>query len=180
MAPLLVAAGMSASMAASVASVASVVATVASVGTAVAVPVIQGKQQQKMDEANAQRLRQEGRQRELEGSIAAERQRRQNRAMIARQAAGQAEAGALSGSSLDLLDANTVALEMDALTVAYQGELQGRSLNDRAGLLDFQGRQAGQAGLAAGAGGLLSSAGRGLANFDPLNTPAATPAGLRT
>lgn len=169
MATLLVAAGLSAATAATVTSIASTVATVASIGTAIATPIIQGKREEKIAKANEQALRQEARDREVAGSIEAERQRRINRQRIASQTAGAAESGTLSGSTLDLLDANSVAMEMDALTVQYQGEVGGIQSNRRADLVAAEGEGAGTFGIFQGVAGGVSRGVQAFTQFDPLS-----------
>ena len=77
--------------------------------------------------ANAELLRKEGDNLAVAASIEAERERRKNRRMRAEERAGAAESGMLSGTSLDLLDANSVAREVDALTIAYRGNLDAKS-----------------------------------------------------
>lgn len=117
--------------------------------------------------ANAAQMEATARDRRIASSIEAERLRRKQRVMLSRDRAGMAQAGALSGTSLDLLDANTVAAELDALTVAYNGASSARGLEGQARLDRAEAGAVKGSGYVSGLGKLAG--GLSLANFDPLN-----------
>ena len=102
--------------------------------TSIATPIIESRNQAAIAEANAAFAEQESKDRAVNAGIAAERERRRNRIRQAESEAGAAESGALSGTSLDLLDANSVAFELDALTLQHRGENDARALSDRAAI----------------------------------------------
>lgn len=89
--------------------------------------------------------------------VDAERMRKHSRLLQSRDYVSTAEAGALSGTGLGVLDQNAVAQELDALMVEYRGE-QGakgsefQASQPRAGYLD-----------------VFSSAVGGFTRMDPLN-----------
>lgn len=111
------------------------VALLASAAVSVGSTIASANNQSAMAKAQARYREQEARDRAVAAGIAAERRRRQYRLAQAEQAAGAAEAGVLSGSTLDLLDANSVAFELDALTLQYNGMNDARALRSSAGLL---------------------------------------------
>ena len=166
---VLTAAGVAAKTASTIGTVVSTVATVASVGSAIATPIIAGKRQEKQEKANAERLRADANRREVAASVQAERERRRSRQMIANQEASLTEAGVASGTSLDLVDQNSVALELDALTVEFAGEQQADSLRDSAAQREFVGSLAGSSGVLSGLGGGVASLATSFNRFDPLN-----------
>lgn len=147
----------------------SAVVSVASAAATAAGSVMQGRQQNKIARANAAAKDQEARDRALQGSIAAERERRRNRAILASQEASAAESGAFSGSTLDLLDNNSVALEMDALTVEFNGQVGAGQSSRQASILRVEGSAAQSGGLLTGIGQGIGAAGQAFSRFDPLN-----------
>lgn len=124
-------------------------------------------------EAQADQARFDAEAAEVAASADAAKERRRNRVTMSRQRAIAGEAGALSGTTIDLLDSNAVALEQDALMTEYEGRLRGFSLRQNASNLeaDAAGARTGAYfGLATGLiGG--ASAGANLA-FDPLSLDA--------
>ena len=166
---VLTAAGVAAKTASTIGTVVSTVATVASVGSAIATPIIAGKRQERIEKANAASLQADANRREVAASVQAERERRRSRQMIANQEASLTEAGAASGTSLDLVDQNSVALELDALTVEFSGQQGADSLRDQAAQRSFVGQMAGSSGILSGIGAGVSSADRLVTSFDPLN-----------
>lgn len=137
----------------------SAAASAISVAMAVATPIMAAQQQKKEMKQNAMLLDQQARDKAVAGQMAAEKARRRNRQIMAEQTAGAAESGALSGTSLDLLDQNSVALEMNALTVAHNYEVSGAADANKAARLraDSKGVMAG--GIMKGIGGGLSASG---------------------
>lgn len=158
MAPALVAIGVGAAYAEAIAAVATVVTTAVSVAGTIASSQAQAKTQKR----NAALMDKQARDRAIAGQMAAEKRRRTNRLMIAEQTAGMAESGMLSGTSLDLLDQNSVALEMDALTVAYNAEI-GAS-HDRAAANNLRADA-----KATMAGGYMSAVGAGVKGLSSIS-----------
>ena len=151
----------------------STVASVASAGVG-AVGAIAGAQSQSAQiEANAKQMEQAASDRRVASSVEAEKLRRKQRVALSRDGAMMAEAGAMSGTSLDLLDQNRVSAELDALTVQYNGETAASGL-DRQAELD----RAEASGVRTG--GYLTAAGRvgtGIGSIDPLNFSSKRPSG---
>lgn len=174
MAETLIAMGIGKLTAAAIASAASTAATVASVGSAVigGVGAIQsGRNQAAVMKANARNAEQQGRERQVAANIEAERMRRQSRLVAARGRAGMAEAGALSGTSLDLLDQNSVAMELDALTVQFNGAEAARGARNQGNVTRAEASQVQRAGIISGASQMVGS----FAAIDPLNFSPSNP-----
>lgn len=114
---------------------------------------------------NAAQLEENARSERVMGSVQAARQRRRARQMLARQEAGFAESGALSGTAFGALDQSAFNAELDALTLQYEGDLRGQGYQAQADMQRHEGSQRGRA-LRAGAYG---SALGGVMSFDPLN-----------
>lgn len=131
------------------------IATIASPVLGVA-SAIQGNKAAKEQAAEYSR---EARETRVNASIAAERQRRAARVAQSRDRTALAEGGALSGTALGVLDQNAVAQELDALTVAYQGEQQARGA-------DFRAKQARKS---ASPLNIFTAAVQGFNQIDPLN-----------
>ncbi len=133
------------------------ISTIASTGAAVA----QGVNARNLANYNARLERNQGKVAQDQAVREEEGLRRGSRLFMGRQAAAIAQAGIGSGGTAGLLaDQTGVLSELDALTLRYQGKLQGTGLVARANASAFQGKQdAGQAGLLAG-GQLLMGAGR--------------------
>jgi hypothetical protein len=151
MAELLVTLGASSGFVSTIGKVASIAGPVLSVASA-----IQGNQAAKQQAAEFSRQAREER---VSASIAAERRRRAARIQQSRDRVSIAEGGALSGTSIGLLDQNAVAQELDALTVEYQGEQAGRGA-------DFRAQQARRS---ASPLNIFSAAVQGFNQVDPLN-----------
>lgn len=131
-----------------------------STGFSVFATIQQANNQAAMMEAQARFKDQEARDRAVAGGIEAERARRRHRLALSEQEASAAEAGVLSGSSLDLLDANSVSFELDALTLAYNRQLEGRSLESEATLLRADAGNVRRGGRFGAIGAGLSGVGR--------------------
>ncbi len=131
---VLEAAGVAAATAKTISAVFSAVTTAASLASAVATPIVQARNESALAEAQAAFQDQEAKDRAVSAGVAAERHRKRVRAQQAENEAGAAEAGVLGGSSLDLLDANSVAFELDALTIEYNGRNDAKALSDSAAL----------------------------------------------
>lgn len=155
---------------------AATISTVASVGSAaigVAGALKGARDQAALMEGNAAQMEQAAKDRRVAANIEAERLRRRQRVALSRDAAMMQEAGAASGTSLDLLDQNRVAAELDALTVQYGGETAGQGLEQQAALdrAEIPGVKS---------GGYLTAAGRalsGIGSIDPLNYNSNAPSG---
>jgi hypothetical protein len=134
------------------------IGTIASVAGPVlgVVSAIQGNAAAK---EQASEFSRQAREERVTAGIAAERRRRAARVQQSRDRVSLAEGGALSGTSLGLLDQNAVAQELDALTVEYQGEQAGRSA-------DFRAQQARKS---ASPLNVFSAAIKGFSQIDPLN-----------
>jgi len=104
-------------------------------------------------------LDRQGREERVVAGIEAEQLRRKARQQQSASRTAMAEGGALSGTSLGVLDQNAVAQEMDALMVEYRGEQRGQSA-------DFQ---AAQARKSASPLNIFTAAVDGFNNMDPLN-----------
>lgn len=146
----------------------STIGTVAAVGSGVlgaATAYTGARNEAAIMKGQAAQNEQAAKDRRVASSIEAERLRRQNRIAMSRGRAGMAEAGALSGTSLDLLDQNSVALELDALTVQYGGDREAQSLQTSGGFMRSEANRVRGTGVPAAAGSLLS----GLSRIDPLN-----------
>lgn len=166
---LLTAVGVGAKTAATISSVFSAVSTAAGLAGSIAAPMIQARNQSAVMQANANLADKEARDREVQSSIAAERQRRRNRAVMAEQEAGAAESGVLSGTSLDLLDQNSVALELDALTTEYNGTVEANNLRDRAAYTRSNAGMVKSAGTLNAVGAGIAGAGAAYDRIDGLN-----------
>lgn len=125
MAELLLTLGASAAVAGTIASVASIATPVLGVMGALA-----GVQERKEQRAEHEREAKESR---IMASAEAAKMRREARQRQSRSRAMMAEGGALSGTSLGVLDQNAIAMELDALNVEFQGEQQAKSAEFRAG-----------------------------------------------
>jgi len=89
----------------------------------------------KIDEQNAAITRQQAGQRE-------EAFRSEARQTLGRQRAAFAESGTgLGGSNLDIIKDSALNLELDALNIRYQGELEARGLVEQAKITRLEGRQ---------------------------------------
>lgn len=151
----------------------STVASIASAGIGAVGAISGARQQSALIEANAAQMEQTAKDKRVAASVEAERLRRKQRVMLSGDMAKTAQAGALSGTSLDLMDQNSVSAELDALTVQYNGE-QGASDLQRQAALD----RAEASGVKNS--GYLTAAGRtmsGLASIDPLNYSSSRPSG---
>lgn len=117
---------------------------------------IQAKQAGEADAAVAETQAAVARQ----GGVADEqRQRSANRQLRARQVAAIGESGlALAGSPLDLIDEESIAGEMDALTIRYQTDLEEMGLSHQADVARHRGSQGFSRGLV-GAGAALAQGG---------------------
>lgn len=115
---------------------------------------VSGLQEGARQSAEYERQAQESR---IMAGIEAERLRRVARQEQSRARAAMAEGGVLSGTSLDLLDSNAVARELDALTVEFRGQQEARGA-------EFQAQQSRGNVL-----DVFSSAVRGFSQVDPLN-----------
>ena len=149
------------------------VASIASAGIGAAGAISGARNEKALIEANAAQMEQTAKDRRVAASVEAEKLRRKQRVLLASDRGKMAQAGALSGTSLDLLDQNRVAAELDALTVQYNGD-QGASDLERQAILDRS--EAGGVGRS----GYLTAAGRigsGLASIDPLNYSRSRPSG---
>lgn len=166
---VLEAAGVAASTAATITSIFEVIGTAASVAMSVATPIMQGRNQAAVAKANAAFMEQEAKDRAVRGGIEAERVRRRARMRAAEQEAGAAESGVLSGTSLDLLDANSVAFELDALTTAYNAENEARTLRGRAAVTRAEASNMRTGGLAGGIGAGIGRASDLYSAIDGLN-----------
>lgn len=147
---------------------AATIGTAASIGSGVlgaATAYTSARNEAAIMKAQAAQNEQAARDRRVASSIEAERLRRQNRIAMSRSRAGTAQAGALSGTSLDLLDQNSVALELDALTVQYGGDREAQSLSGSAGFMRSEAQRVSGTAVPAAAGSLLG----GLSRIDPLN-----------
>lgn len=155
---------------------AATIATVASVASAGvgALGAIKGaRDQAALTAANAAQMEQAAQDRRVAANIEAERLRRRQRVALSRDAAMMQQAGAASGTSLDLLDQNRVSAELDALTVQYGGETAGVGLERQAAL-----DRAEIPGIKSG--GYLKAGGRvlsGIGSIDPLNYSNRSPSG---
>jgi len=159
---LLTAAGVSATTAATVSSVIGAVTSAASIGLGIATPLIQARNSAAVQQGIAAQYEQQARDREVQGAVDAARRRRQNRAVLAEQEARGAEATGLSGTIIDILDNNSVALELNALNVEYEASVDATSLRNDA--------NAARAGASnARAGGVAGAIGAGIGSIDPLN-----------
>lgn len=109
----------------------------------------------KVDEQNATLTGQQANQRE-------EVFRREARQTLGRQRAALAESGTgLSGSGADIIEDSALNLELDALNIRYQGELEARGLIEQAKMTKLEGRQRrANAGLQA-AGSILGGVAKG-------------------
>lgn len=163
MAPLLVAAGMSAAMASTVSSVVTAVTAIASVAMAVVTPMQQAKNKKVVAEANARFADQNAKDVEVRSGVQAARRRRMNRTLMAEQEASAGEAGVFGGTSLDLLNQNSVAMELDALNLEFAGDVEATSARNVGA-----GHRA--TGANAMAGGRTAAVGAGIAGIDPLNS----------
>ena len=144
------------------------VSTVASVGSGVlgAAGAISGaRNQAAVMEANAGFMEQEARDRRLAAIVDAERLRRRQRIALSGDRAQMAQAGALSGTSLDLLDQNSVAAELDAMTVEYGGTVAHQALPRQAAVQRAEAGGVRSSGVWSAAGNLIS----GVSRIDPLN-----------
>lgn len=151
MAALLPALGITGKAASIIGAVASAAPVVLGVTSA-----IQGNRAAKEQAAEYTR---EAREQRITSSIAAERRRREARLAQSAARTSLAEGGALSGTSLGVLDQNAVAQELDALTVQYQGEQAGRGSEFRAA----------QARKSASPLNIFTAAITGFNQIDPLN-----------
>lgn len=150
-------------------SIISAVATIGSAVMGVVAPIIQSRNEAAIMKGNAALMMQQAKDREVQSSIAAERERRRNRRLMAEQEAGAAESGALSGSSLDLLDQNSVAMELDALTVEYNGMVDATSMRNRAGMMRAEASNIKRGGIIGAIGGGLSGVAKAAGGIDGLN-----------
>lgn len=173
MAETLIALGIGAKTAAGIVSAASTAAQVATVGGAVlsgATAFTGARNQAAAMESQAALQEQQANDRAVTASIEAERLRRQQRTALARDRAATFGAGAGSGTSLDLLDQNTVAAELDALTVQYGGRQDAATQRQQAGATRMQADTV-RSGAPFEAVGRLAS-GLSTLRFDPLNMDA--------
>ena len=133
-------------------------------------PLAQGRNAEAIHDANAAALDQQAKNKITEGAIQAERQRRQNRRVIAEQEATAGQAGVYGGTSLELINHNSVALELDAMTTEYQAELDADNLRRGANIQRAEGDAARQSGtLQAVGAGIKGATSFALSDFDPLN-----------
>lgn len=134
--------------------------------------IVSGRNQAAVAEHNASVQEVAATNREVVAGLNAERQRRANRQQIAAQRAGAAEAGALSGTSLDLLDENSVALELDALTIEYQGKIDADVNRQQAQMQRADAKNYRTAGALSAAGKAIGALGSAFNSFDALNSAA--------
>jgi hypothetical protein len=109
----------------------------------------QGRAQQQAQQYNAVIKDQNARLARQQAGSREEQQRRQSRQLMGQQRAALAQAGiGMMGSALDIEEQSAVRAELDALTIAYEGELQAKGMLAAAQQDLFQGEMA----LAAGKG----------------------------
>ena len=139
--------------------------------SSIATPLIESRNQAAIAKGQAAQLEQTARDQAVAASIAGERQRRKNRQLLARQEAGAAQAGAFTGTTLDLLDQNSVALEADALTVEFNERNQAAATAQQGANLRAQAADIKSGGRLGALGAGIGGANK-LANlsFDPLNS----------
>lgn len=166
---VLEAAGLSAATAATVGSVFEAITAAASVAMSIATPIMQANNQAAVAKANAAFMDQEAKDRAVAAGIATERRRKMARRQASEEEAGAAESGALSGTSLDLLDANSVAYELDALTVGYNATNDARALADRANLQRMDAKNIRRGGTLGAIGAGIGGASRLYTKIDGLN-----------
>jgi hypothetical protein len=107
----------------------------------------QGRSQQQAQQYNAVVKQQNAELARQQAGAREEQQRRGARQILGQQRAALAQAGiGMTGSALDIEEQSAVRAEMDALTIAYEGELQAKGLLASAQQDLFQG----EAALAAG------------------------------
>lgn len=107
----------------------------------------QGRAQQQAQQYNAIVKEQNARLARQQAGSREEQQRRQARQILGQQRAALAQAGiGMMGSALDIEEQSAVRAEMDALTIAYEGELQAKGLLAAAQQDLFQGQMASAAG----------------------------------
>jgi len=168
MSELLLAAGVSAKTAGTIAAVGQAMtlaaATVGAVGA-----YQQSRTQGAIAEAEAERQEVASRDAAVTAGLEAERQRKRQRLLASRNLTAFAEAGSLSGSAFDVLNANDVASEMDALTVEYQGERQSAQLMDQAAISRANAAGYNAAAPVSAGARLIGGVGSVAANVDPLN-----------
>ena len=149
MAQLLLAIGASAGTVSTIGSIATIASPV--LGVMSALSSMSAAKQQK---AEHQR---EATERRVMAGVEAEQARKKARFMQSRDRASMAEAGAMSGTGLDVLDQNAVAQELDALNVEFRGEQAARGA-------DFRASQSKSSVL-----NVFSAAVGGFTQMDPLN-----------
>lgn len=107
----------------------------------------QGRAQQQAQQYNAVVKQQTATAARQQAGAREEQQRRMARQVLGQQRAALAQAGiGMGGSALDIEEQSAVRAELDALTIAYEGELQAKGLLAAAQQDIFQGQSA----LAAG------------------------------
>lgn len=125
----------------------------------------QADQSERIAQWNAANLHERAREEELSGAVDAARLRRRNRAENARQFAAFSATGGATGTAYDVLDASAVNRELDALTLQFNGQQRGRSLDAQAGAALYQGQAQATAARAGAYGGAFGS----VMSLDPLN-----------
>jgi hypothetical protein len=118
----------------------------------------QGRAQQQAQQYNAIVKQQNAALARQQAGAREEQQRRQARQLMGQQSAALAQAGiGLGGSALDIEEQSAVRAELDALTIAYEGELQATGMLAAAQQDIYQGEAARAAGANAQSASYVSA-----------------------
>ncbi len=135
------------------------IALLASTTLTAASSIMQGIQAKQAGEASALAAETQAGIAKQQGAADEQQRRSESRKLRAQQVAAIGESGLeLSGSPLDLIDEESIAGEMDALTIRYQSELDAMGLGHQAASARHAGNQAFGRGLV-GAGAAIAQGG---------------------
>lgn len=128
--------------------------------------VVAGEAANQASQYNAQVAEQNAERVRTEAAAKAERSVRQSRQVLGTQRAAVAQSGfGFTGSMSDLITTSETNADLDALTIAYEGEAAARGYQNQAQLDRMQGKNAKTAGYIGAATSLLSTGVKGYGRF---------------